>query len=240
MILTALILLFVTMAGGLLVTVIGYKSESIKLPLLFAGSFLFAITLIHILPEVFSLSSQPLRIGLFVLLGFFFQQFLEFLTNGIEHGHFHGQKSSTVSRINIMIGLFLHSILEGALLTHDSPFHEAHESYSLLMGIALHKAPAAFALMAVFKSTKVRFSTSQMIILIFFSIASPTGLFLSEYLVYFSQEGIYTFFAFVSGSFLHISTTIFVETSPQHQFRINRFLISLLGASLAIAAEYLV
>lgn len=240
MILSALILFTLTMAGGLLVTVVGYRSDTIKLPLLFAGSFLFAITIIHILPEVFTLSAQPFKIGLFVLAGFFFQQLLEFLTNGIEHGHFHGQKSSMVSRFNILMGLFVHSLLEGALLTHDSPFHHQHESYSLLVGIILHKAPAAFALMAVFKTSSDKFSYRQLLILIFFSAASPAGLFLSNYLTFFSSEGLFMFFAFVSGNFLHISTTIFVETSPQHQFRLNRILISILGASLAIASEYLV
>ena len=116
-----------------------------QLPLVFAGSFLFAITIIHIIPELFTLSKDPHQIGLFVLAGFFFQRLLEYFSKGVEHGHAHAHSNgSQNSKLGILIALMIHSFLEGTLLTHESPFHGEHESYSLLIGIALHKAPAAF------------------------------------------------------------------------------------------------
>ena len=46
-------------------------------------------------------------------------------------------------------------------------------------------------------------------------------------------------FALVSGSFLHISTTIVFESSPGHKFKISRIAISILGAVVAILVQAL-
>ena len=223
--------------GGLAERFIAFKSGGIKHSLIFAGSFLFSITIIHILPEIFSLGSNPMRLGLFILLGFFFQQLLEYFTSGVEHGHAHVHNHlSGMSRFGLVIALMIHSFLEGALLTHDSPFHEQHESYSLLIGIVLHKVPAAFALTTTLKGGG-KFTTQVWVILLLFAISSPIGLLLSQHLIVLSSDHLLTLFAFVSGGFLHISTTIFVESSPNHHFAVRKFIVSLLGAAIAIATE---
>jgi zinc transporter ZupT len=235
----AILLLFVgTFAGGLLANFLAVKQSTIRYPLIFAGSFLFAITIIHILPEVFTLSDNPMQLGVFVLAGFFFQQILEILTAGVEHGHFHVHNGSRKSVLFVIVGLSVHSILEGALLTHDSPFHGQHESNSLLIGILLHKIPAAFALAAILKG-KGKLQPAHLVILTVFSVMSPLGLILSDAILDIPKDYFLMLFAFVSGSFLHISTTIFVETSPDHKFKPGRILVSIVGALVAIAAEYL-
>ena len=226
------------MLGGIAVKYVNGTQRSIRYPLIFAGSFLFSITIIHILPEVFSLSSTPKQMGLFILLGFFIQQVLEYFTSGVEHGHFHAEGHlSSGSRAGLLIALVIHSLLEGTLLTHDSPFHEQHESHSLLLGILLHKVPAAFALMATLKTSE-KFTTRLWVILVVFSLSSPLGLVLSHELA-FAPEHLLILFALVSGSFLHISTTIFVESSPNHRFGLAKILISAAGAAVAILAEYM-
>ncbi|MEQ9468598.1 MAG: ZIP family metal transporter [Ekhidna sp.] len=236
MILTISILIACTLLGGLSLYLIPGMKKNLRLPLIFAGSYLFAITIIHIIPELFSISPNPSKIGLYVLIGFFMQQFLEYFSSGVEHGHVHTHKAVTVSgRYSIVIALMVHSVLEGTLLTHDSPFHEKHESYSLLLGIVLHKMPAAFALMATMQGIGRR----AIYILVLFSLASPLGLLLSD-IVPISADAVLIVFAIVCGSFLHISTTIFVEASPEHHFGLNKILISLLGAVLAIFVEFLV
>ncbi len=238
---TVIIIILISSAvlGGLASKLFSSQTASIRYPLIFAGSFLFSITIIHILPEVFALSINPMRTGLFVLGGFFFQQFLEYFTSGVEHGHAHADHHMTgISRFGLLTALIIHSLLEGALLTHDSPFHDQHESYSLLVGIVLHKVPAAFALMTTLK-TERGFDLRLWVVLIVFSLASPLGLFLSDFILEISSDNLMFLFAFVSGSFLHISTTIFVEASPNHHFGLNKFLISLLGAGVAIITEYL-
>jgi hypothetical protein len=236
MILTIVILISSTLLGGLSFSLIPSLKKNLRLPLIFAGSYLFSVTIIHTIPEIFASSSNPSRIGLFVLIGFFIQQFLEYFSSGVEHGHFHSDKAVTVSgRFSIVVALIVHSLLEGSLLTHDSPFHEKHESYSLLLGIILHKMPAAFALMV----TMHGLGKKAIYILILFSLASPFGLLMSGFLT-LSEDAVVMLFAIVCGSFLHISTTIFVESSPNHHFGLNKILISILGALLAIAVEFLI
>jgi len=44
-------------------------------------------------------------------------------------------------------------------------------------------------------------------------------------------------FAFVAGNFLHISTTIFIESSPEHKWSGQKIVVGLLGAGLAVFAE---
>lgn len=238
MVLMILILFLSAVLGGVSSKFFGHHTQSIRYPLIFAGSFLFSITIIHILPEVFSLSGDPMKIGLYVLVGFFFQQLLEYFTSGIEHGHAHTHDDRTgISKLGLLIALVIHSLLEGALLTHDSPFHEQHESYSLLVGIVLHKMPAAFALVTTLR-TQSGFDGRLWAILIIFSISSPVGFLMSDQILNLSAEVLLLLFAFVSGSFLHISTTIFVESSPNHHFGLKKFLISLFGAFTAIATEY--
>lgn len=233
LIITTLILS--TLIGGLSFKVFPALSRNLRLPLIFAGSYLLSITIIHIIPELFTVSSNPSQIGLYVLIGFFFQQLLEYFSSGVEHGHVHDDQAVSVSgRFSLIIALMIHSLLEGTLLTHDSPFHEKHESHSLLIGIILHKMPAAFALMAALSGMGRR----AIYLLILFSISSPLGFLLSNY-VLVDEEALLIMFAIVCGSFLHISTTIFVESSPNHRFGLNKILISISGAVFAILAEYL-
>lgn len=238
MFISILILLGAALGGGLLAQFVGVKQQSIRYPLIFAGSFLFSITIIHILPEVFSLGGGTMKIGLYVLIGFFFQQLLEYFTSGIEHGHSHVHGDMSIgAQFGLAIALMIHSFLEGALLTHQSPIHEQHESYSLLIGIVLHKAPAAFALVTTIKATR-HTAAKLWFVLIVFSISSPAGLLVSD-AVHFSNDMLLLLYAFVSGSFLHISTTIFVESSPNHHFGLKKFLVSVFGAIVAITTEFL-
>jgi zinc and cadmium transporter len=75
-----------------------------------------------------------------------------------------------------------------------------------------------------------------------FSLASPVGLILSDLLNTYnllSHEGFLILFAIVSGNFLHISTTIYFESSPDHSFHKKKIVISLIGAALAIMTEFL-
>lgn len=220
----------------------GFKDKQYKLLLIFAGSYLFAITVIHILPELFSSARDPMHIGMYVLLGFFLQQFLEYFTSGAEHGHLHNATDnhthSASSAILLLVALLIHSFLEGSLLAHPSTNHEHHESLSLLAGIVLHKAPAAFALMSILLCHLKR--PTALVFLFIFSLGSPLGMYIGDYYVennILSQGSFAMLFAIVSGNFLHISTTIVFETSSDHSFNARKLAAALLGAAMAVVAE---
>ena len=236
-----IVLLIAAFFGGFL----AYKFKSAEkfsfdLILTFAGAYLFGITLVHIIPELFTSTTSPMRAGIFVLAGFYLQQLLEYLTAGVEHGHMHlphgDHKHSAGMAISLLVGLSIHSLLEGSLLGH--PTETATSStFPLLTAIVLHKIPAAFAMMTVLLC-QYKKSKWPIIFLVVFALASPIGVIFSETVV-LGDAGGEILFALVSGSFLHISTTIVFEGSPQHKFKISRIAISILGAVVAILVETL-
>jgi zinc and cadmium transporter len=233
-------LLTVAFAGGLLAffwpkTNNGYY----KLALVFAGSYLFSITVIHILPELFHDSGHGSWVGVFVLIGFFLQQILEYISKGIEHGHLHvhekGHKHLESTAIMAMLALSIHAVLEGSMLSAGSAHHNAN---TLLWGVLIHKAPEAFALMSVLVCELSR--KKSLIYLTAFALASPLGLALSRYLLNADlvSSQFFTFlFALVCGNFLHISTTIVYESSSDHKFNFKKTLVAITGAGIAVLGE---
>jgi zinc transporter ZupT len=140
-----------------------------------------------------------------------------------------------------MIALCTHSFLEGTILAHPSVMHGGHDEGTLLMGIVLHKVPAALALMTVLACQYKR-RTLQLALLLIFSLASPLGVLVGHQigsLSFMDSSHLMLLFAFVAGNFLHISTTIFIESSPEHKLELRKLLISILGAVAAVASEFL-
>lgn len=245
------LLLFLTaMIAGLLVFFApAFRERYFKLVLVFAGSYLFSITILHIIPELFSTGYDYGRMGLYILLGFLLQQLLEFWSSGIEHGHIHKHSSETSKGvITLMLGLFIHAFLEGTLLSHSSVVAEeaiasvhAHSDKTVLLGIIMHKGPAAFALTAVLSASLSKKWT--ILWLTVFALASPMGMLSSSFFIshgILSKEGIGLLYGLVTGGFLHISTTIFFESSPHHKFQLNKLLVTFLAAGLAMISEYLI
>lgn len=245
-----ILLFFTAILAGLLVFVAPtFKDKYFKLILVFAGSYLFSITILHILPELFAGNQDPSRMGVYILLGFLLQQLLEYWSAGIEHGHIHKQHSASSKGVfTLMIGLFIHAFLEGTLLSHGAPstsdslqgMHE-HSDKTVLLGILMHKGPAAFALAAVLSASLSNKWT--LILLTLFALASPLGMLSSAFFIdngMLSKEGIGILYGLVTGGFLHISTTIFFESSPHHTFQLNKLAITCLAAALAMASEYFI
>ena len=220
------------------------KLINLRLFLIFGGSYLFSLTIIHLLPEVFHHHSEGIPPGYFVLIGFFIQVALEHFSRGIEHGHVHAHQdaSGLLSRpFFLLVSLSIHAFLEGALLAHPNIMDHEHSARALLIGIILHKIPAAIALCTVLISI-IQSRGKIVFYITIFAVASPAGLLLSDYLIamqVLSSDLFLILFAIVSGNFLHISTTIFFETSPEHKLSAQKFIISVLGALIAVLAEFL-
>lgn len=244
------VLFFTPLIAGLLVYLVpSARGSNFKLLLVFAGSYLFAITVTHILPELYSEHLEMELIGLFVLAGFFLQQFLEYFTSGIEHGHVHthdephhhhSHAHQTVSALVLLSALCVHAFLEGGMLA--KPAAPGYDMNAVLLGIALHRAPAAFALMTVL-TTQLRSKSRALPYLIGFSIAAPIGLFISSYFIeteVMTDTSLIYLYALVSGNFLHISTTIVFESSPEHRFHAKKLAVAVVGALVAVAVEYII
>src|SRR5262245_44565861 len=140
-----LILIAAPFSGGLAALSLKKQSrENYRLVLSFSGAFLFSITLIHLFPVVFANDEYA---GVFVLAGFFIQIFLEQLTHGIEHGHFHEHSENPSYIFALLLGLTIHSFLDGVPLSNHQMLEKSH--HSLLYGISIHKIPEGFALASV-------------------------------------------------------------------------------------------
>lgn len=249
MTLKLLVLFFTPLLSGLLVYLIpGGRTKSFRLLLVFAGAYLFGITVVHILPELYRSNGEVELIGLFVLCGFFLQQILEHFTSGVEHGHIHIHEHAhghqhthhQLSAIVLLMALCVHAFLEGAMLAQPVTMGFQYDVNAILLGIALHRAPAAFALMTVL-TFQLHSRNKALPYLIVFSIAAPIGLLISTYLVeaeILSQSRLVLLYALVSGNFLHISTTIVFESSPEHHFNARKLSVAILGALIAVAVEY--
>jgi zinc transporter ZupT len=113
-----------------------------------------------------------------------------------------------------------------------------HSSNTLLLGVLIHKAPEAFALVSVLICELSK--SKSIVYLIIFSLASPVGLFLNRYLIegdILSSTYSTYLFALVCGNFLHISTTIVYESSSDHKFNARKMFVALLAAGLAVLGE---
>jgi len=135
----------------------------------------------------------------------------------------------------------IHAFLEGGMLAKPVYMVPVYDLNAILLGIALHRAPAAFALMTVL-STQLHSKNRAIPYLVGFSFAAPVGLIISTQLAneeILSQTGLILLYALVSGNFLHISTTIVFESSPEHRFNARKMAVAVVGALAAVAVEYI-
>ncbi len=226
-----LFLLFsAALIGGLAIFLVkNDKSKLLKLILSFSGAYLFAITVLHLIPDAYR-GSDSGEIGIYILIGFLLQVFLEQFSEGVEHGHIHKHHHGHVFPYGIMISLCLHAFLEGMPLARDH-----HNVF--IFGIALHHIPAAFALASILMQNQIK-KEAIIFYLAVFAIMAPLGYWVSLGLSNGTIGGIEAYFnkimGIVIGIFLHISTTILFESSADHKINKRKMLAVLLGIGIAL------
>tara|TARA_Y100001934_G_C12373085_1_gene787597 strand:- start:956 stop:1669 length:714 start_codon:yes stop_codon:yes gene_type:complete len=226
------ILLFVItfLAGSVFLYVNISKEWTLKILLSFSGAFLFGLTILHFLPDLFI--DYKSSYGLFILLGFSLQLIFEFLTLGIDHGHMHKDHTHKL-RLPAIIGLFLHAFFEATPLasSHVHSENENHFHESFFMGLILHKLPVAIVFGSMLKHY-VGKKRKSFLLLGAFALMAPLGLLLSDSIPGLQQYQHY-FMAIVIGIFLNISTTILFEISENHKFNMVKFISIIVGFSIS-------
>jgi zinc transporter ZupT len=196
------------------------NKTNLKLLLAFSGSFLLSLTVMHLLPGVYT-SNNP-NIGLFIMAGILFQIILEFFSKGAEHGHVHGHETMTHIPWLLFISLCIHAFLEGFPVSHH---------HNLAVGIAIHHLPIAIILTTFFINSSLN-KKAIFAFMVTFAIMTPLGTILSEYLSVLNDY--YTeITAIVIGILFHISSTIIFESSEGHKFNIAKVSMILFGIVLA-------
>lgn len=219
-------------ASGILLLLIRMPKNAMKILLAFSGAFLFAMSLLHLIPELYT--SGGAQIGIWILAGFLIQLLLEYASEGIEHGHVHNHEDHhhDKSRIPIGIigGLCLHSFLEGMPLGVQAHGKEVFTPF--LTGIVLHNIPVAAAFMALL----LHHGNAKPVATVWlgvFAIMTPLGMVTAHLIGAQLTDDLQPWFnvvtAMVVGIFLHISTTILFEAGDGHRFNAIKFITILFG-----------
>lgn len=217
-----IVLIVPVIVGFALVQLLQPNSKHLQLFLSFSGAYLLSVTVLHLIPEVFT-HQQP-NIGLFILLGIVLQTGLEYLSKGAEHGHIHGHDFKNRIPWLLLGSLCLHAFLEGMPLGLG-------ENQNLLYAIVIHKLPIAIIL-AVFLKNSSLSKRYVFLFLFLFAVMSPLGSWVSGNFSFFhSYEDQIN--ALIIGVFLHISTAILFESSENHKFNLQKFIAILIGFGLA-------
>lgn len=223
-------------AGGIFLFINLRKEKYLKILLSFSGAFLFGLTILHFLPDLFN--NYKASYGLFILIGFSIQLVLEFVTQGIDHGHYHKKHNSSL-KTPALIGLFLHALLEATPLAsghHQVASVDSHVHNFFFTGLILHKLPVAIVFGSMLNHYLGK-TKKSFLILALFALMAPLGLFLSDMIPFVQSYHDY-FMAIVIGIFLYISTTILFEISENHQFNLVKFISIIAGFVIAGAISF--
>lgn len=219
------------------------KAKNLRFLLAFSAAYLFAISVTHLLPECYE-GANGKTIGLFILIGFFIQIIIEYFSAGIEHGHVHAHSDSCHKHLplGMIVGLYLHSLLEGlpiyqsGIIVDQDPGTLLSTQQSLIFGITLHNIPIAIAFVTLLIEHQAgKFKT--VLLLLGFALMAPLGCLISYVLNSFGVENYDGFlklsFGIVIGIFLHISTAIMFETSENHKYNLAKIMSMIAGVFLA-------
>lgn len=224
-----LFLIISVLTGALIVGWLKPKQQLVRLLLSFSGAYLLAITITHLLPEVYTgehgHSHDSHLVGIFILVGIIIQSVLESFSKGAEHGHIHLHSHSKSFPWMLFVSLSIHAFSEGIPVGYASDMN-------LLWAICIHKIPISIVLATFLFNSNLSKVYSYTFVLLF-ALMSPFGALLSEKIpVFITYHSEIT--AISIGIFLHISTIILFESSENHKFNYSKFLAILFGLALAI------
>lgn len=217
----SLLFLVALLGGAVAIPLQGRGQRTIGFLTSLSGAYLLGLAITHLIPDLIE-SLPGGHPGIWILGGFTLQLLLEPLSMGIEHGHFH--RISKIQIFPIMIGLIIHALLEGLPLggfqRTDTHFQGGlHLANQLLFGIMVHKGPAAFALGSLLAGSGLA-KSRVMLIVVVFAIATPAGVLVGATTPI--QPGfLQILLALVTGSFLHLSTSILFESSQPSSHHIS-------------------
>ena len=219
---TYIILIFSVLFGTLLVIFLKLPKKIVRLLLAFSGSYLLSITILHLIPEVYTIENDAKKMGLFILIGVVLQSVLESFSKGAEHGHIHLRGHENKFPMLLFISLCIHAFSEGLPIEHSND--------NLLWAIVVHKIPIAIVLTTYL--IHANFAKKTIIFfLLFFTLMTPLGVFISDkidFFVAYNKE----ITALIIGVFLHISTIILFEGSENHKFNVQKFIAIVLAIVL--------
>ena len=221
---TYILLILSVFFGSLLVFIAKPKKTLVRLLLAFSGAYLLSVTILHLLPEVYTVTTNHTIVGVFILIGIILQSILESFSKGAEHGHIHIHTNGKEFPTLLFVSLCIHAFSEGL------PIHQADEN--LLWAIVVHKIPIAIVLTTFLLASNYHKKIVYGFLFLF-GLMSPLGVLLGDKIDFFNDYNT-EITALIIGVFLHISTIILFESTENHKFNLKKYLAILLGLLLTI------
>lgn len=208
--------LAIFMGVGIHYTGFSKSKKATQSLLLFSGAFLLGTIVLEVLPYVFQSQSN---VGVFVLAGILLQLFLETLSKGVEHGHFHLKNTKPII---VMFALSVHSFLEGIPIGKFDHY---------LLAIVLHKIPVGIVFYQFLKAINLHLVLTWLLIT-GFAFMTPLGSLSADYFSLFQNFEI-ELYAFSAGLLIHIASIILFESDDNHQLNLSKLIVILVGTGLA-------
>lgn len=237
------LLLLSTIALGA-ITVFAFRlhePKHVKLLNSFTGAFLLSLTILHLLPELYSFpkseggEKQMLVLGALMLGGFFIQLALDYISMGVEHGHAHHIHGR--APYGVLAGLCLHALVEASALGNPETYYDKSSRAMLLWSIVVHNFPVSIALLGMLLHWGMK-PGKALCWLAAFAAMGPLGMFASGHLSLLADHS-RELMAIVIGIFMHISTTILFESGEVHRIHVPKLIAILVGTGLGVAAVLL-
>lgn len=203
----------------------GNNEQLAKRLLILSAGFLITICVVEVFPQIYHTDNH--NIGLWIIFGVLLQMFLEQLTKGFEHGHFHYERCQILP-VGLVLGMFIHAFVEGIPLARNSD-----EISPYLLGILFHNLPISFVLGAFLLREKKNKIVAWITISLF-ALASPLGMWVGDFL---TAEWIAYFLALSGGIFLHISSVIIFESNKSHKMDWEKMFLVILGIMMALSGH---
>lgn len=209
-----------------------YNEDVFNRLLLFAGAFLFAVCLSHLIPESVVHYGTGYS-GILIVVGFFAQFIIQHFSHGVDHGHRCHHLEDKKYIWSLFLAMALHSFFEGLPLS--TGFFSMNSLIPVYLAIALHKIPSAMIIYNIFYNASKDKKYSVWVTFLF-SLITPVaaliGYVLSKNITYFDSVIPYII-PLVAGSLLQIATTIFFEASGKHHIITRtKWIVIILGAGI--------
>lgn len=206
------------------------SSRFSKRLLMFSAGLLLSITVLDMFPSLYS--NGGINAGIWVIFGVGLQLILESLSKGIEHGHVHHHKhgNEAIIPLSVMVGLFIHSFLEGTPIEaqhihHNHVGHEHHVHSNILWALSIHKVSESIVLATFLFSLNLK-KVYSFLVLFLFAVSAPIGAYFGSFL---NPEFYPKILGIVAGIFLHISSVIIFESNEKHNLNWQKLFLVFAG-----------
>ncbi|MDR1942657.1 MAG: ZIP family metal transporter [Endomicrobium sp.] len=218
------------MVGALIILTFHKWSERNSFLIInFAAGVMLTLAFAHLIPEGFELNSNTM---FYVLIGFLFMFFLQFI---VLFHPCHDQECHTHTHVASIVGLSLHSIIDGLMIAVG---FEANAELGILttLAILLHKLPDGITISGILLhkcTSKKKIFLFSLLTALFTPLGTILGLCLFKGM---SLHMVGAFLGITAGSFIFLSASDLIPETHKSKDKITSLML-FAGVFVVLAAE---